>query len=55
MLVSYLCNQSVNLVEHETYLFRKYIVSDMFYRNISHTVHTFHIKKVIMSFPILEC
>ena len=51
--VMYLCNQPVNLVEHETYLGSD-IVSDIFDRSISHTVHTF-IKKVIISFQILEC
>ena len=39
----YLCNQPVNLVEHETYL-GNYIVSDIFDRSISHTVHTFYKK-----------
>ena len=42
--VLYLCNQPVNLVEHETYL-GNFIVSDIFDRSISHTVHTFY-KKV---------
>ena len=39
--VLYLCNQPVNLVEHETYLGND-IVSDIFERSISHTVHTFY-------------
>ena len=39
--VLYLCNQPVNLVEHETYL-GNYIVFDIFDRSISHTVHTFY-------------
>ena len=43
--VLYLCNQPVNLAEHETYL-GNYIVSDIFDRSISHTVHTFLNKKV---------
>ena len=34
-------NQPVNLVEHETYLGND-IVSDIFDRSISHTVHTFY-------------
>ena len=41
--VLYLCNQPVNLVEHETYL-GNFIVSDIFDRRISHTV-TLFIKK----------
>ena len=43
-LVLYLCNQPVNLVEHETYL-GNYIVSDIFDRSISHTMDTFDQKK----------
>ena len=39
-----LCNQRVNLVEHETYLGND-IVSDIFDRSISQTVHTFYQKK----------
>ena len=39
-VVLYVCNQPVNLVEHETYL-GNYIVSDIFDRSISHTVHPF--------------
>ena len=41
--VLYLCNQPVNLVEHETYLGND-IVSDIFDRSISHTMHTFYQK-----------
>ena len=53
--VLYLCNQPVNLVEDETYL-GNYIVSDIFYRNISHTVHTFYQKTnhVISDFRMLD-
>ena len=50
----YVCNQPVNLVEHETY-FGNYIVSDIFDRGISHTEQTFYTKKGIMSFQMLEC
>ena len=35
------CIITINLVEHETYL-GNYIVSDIFDRSISHTVHTFY-------------
>ena len=54
-LVLYLCNQPVNLVEHETYL-RNDIVSDIFDRSISHTVHTFYKKSnhIISNFKILN-
>ena len=38
--VLYLCNQPVNLVEHETYLGND-IAYDFFDRSIFHTVHTF--------------
>ena len=53
--VLYLCNQPVNLVEHETYL-GNYIVSDIFDRSISHTVHTFYPKSihVISDFRMLD-
>ena len=51
--VLYLCNQPVNLVEHETYLGND-IVSDIFYRCISHAVHTFY-QQINMSVQILEC
>ena len=53
--VLYLCNQPVNLVEHETYL-GNYIVSDIFDRSISHTVHTFYLKSnhVISDFRMLD-
>ena len=52
--VLYLCYQPVNLVEHETYL-RNDIVSDIFDRSISHTVHTFYQKSnhVISDFRML--
>ena len=51
----YLCNQPVNLVEHETYLGND-IVSDIFDRSIYHTVHTFYQKSnhVISDFRILD-
>ena len=42
--VLYLCNQQVNLIKHEIYLGND-IVSDIFYRSISHTVQTFYFKK----------
>ena len=53
--VLYLCNQSVNLVEHETYLGND-IISDIFYRSIFHTVHTFYQKcnHVISDFRMLD-
>ena len=53
--VLYLCNQPVNLVEHETYLGND-IVSDIFDRSISHTVHTFFQKSnhVISDFRMLD-
>ena len=53
-LVLYLCNQPVNLVEHETNLGND-IVSDIFDRSISHTVHTFYKKSnhVISYFRML--
>ena len=53
--VLYLCNQPVNLVEHEPYLGND-IVSDIFDRSISHTVHTFYQKSnhVISDFRMLD-
>ena len=53
--VLYLCNQPVNLVEHETYLGND-IVSDIFDRSISHNVHTFYQKSnhVISDFRMLD-
>ena len=53
--VLYLCNQPVNLVEHETYLGND-IVSDIFDRSISHTVYTFYQKSnhVISDFRMLD-
>ena len=43
-VVLYLCYQPVNLVEHETHLGND-ILSDIFDRSISHTVHTFYQQK----------